>query len=166
MQSWMYPTQPCCHWMLSMDSSSLLPPWTLSNTSSIGFTLCIAFRWPSNITLFMALTLVDSIAPVCYLGEPSLSIHGPLGCLLLSITLPCWERRPITRLVNLLLTSESVESKPYSLGKAYLKVGLSSWWALVNCSLSLSCVDSPRCFSSPFCKIESVCLIRLARVFH
>jgi hypothetical protein len=29
-------------------------------------------------------------------------------------------------LVNFLLTSKSVQSKPYSLGEAYLKIGLSS----------------------------------------
>jgi hypothetical protein len=61
-----------------------------------------------------ALTLVDLITVIFY---------GPLGCLLLSITLPCRERRSIARLVNFLLTSEFMQSKLYSLGEAYLKVG-------------------------------------------
>jgi hypothetical protein len=34
-------------------------------------------------------------------------------------------KKPITRLVNFYLTSESVQLKSYSLDKAYLKVGLS-----------------------------------------
>jgi hypothetical protein len=51
-------------------------------------------------------------------------VHGPLGCLLLSVTFPCRERKPIVRLVNFFLTSESTQLTPYSLGEAYLKVGL------------------------------------------
>jgi hypothetical protein len=50
--------------------------------------------------------------------------RGPVGRLCLSVTLPCRERRPITRLMNFLLTSKSVQSKPYSLVEAYLKVSL------------------------------------------
>jgi hypothetical protein len=42
MQSWMYPIQLCCHRILLLDSSGLLPPRTLSSTSSIGFTLRIS----------------------------------------------------------------------------------------------------------------------------
>jgi hypothetical protein len=38
---------------------------------------------------------------------------------------PCQERKPIARLVNFLLTSDSVQLQPYSLGEAYLTVGLS-----------------------------------------
>jgi hypothetical protein len=38
--------------------------------------------------------------------------------------LPCKERRLIARLVSSLLTSKSVQLKPYSLGEAHLKVGL------------------------------------------
>jgi hypothetical protein len=93
-------------------------------------------------------------------------IHGPLGCLLLSVTFPYRERKPIARLVNFLLTSESVQLQSYSLGKAYLKVGLLGWSALLNCDLSLNCANSSRHFSSQYCKIESSCLIRLAMVFH
>jgi hypothetical protein len=33
-------------------------------------------------------------------------------------------KKPIVRLVNFYLTSESVQLKPYSLGEAFLKVGL------------------------------------------
>jgi hypothetical protein len=33
-------------------------------------------------------------------------------------------KKPIARLVSFLLTSESVQSKSYSLGEAYSKVGL------------------------------------------
>jgi hypothetical protein len=42
MHTWMYPIQTCCHRMLLLASSGLLPPWTLSSTSSIGFTLHIS----------------------------------------------------------------------------------------------------------------------------
>jgi hypothetical protein len=51
----------------------------------------------------------------------TLSIHRPLGCLLLSVTFPCRERKPIARLVNFLLTSESVQLIPYTLCEACLK---------------------------------------------
>jgi hypothetical protein len=114
----------------------------------------------------MAPILIVSVAPKCYPCKLTVIIHGPLGCLLLSITLPCRERRPIARLVNFLLTSESVQLKPYSLGEAYLKVGLSGWWALLNCNLALNCAGLSRRLSSQYCKIESTCLIELARVFH
>jgi hypothetical protein len=50
--------------------------------------------------------------------------HTPLGRLLLSVTTPCRERKPISMLVSFLLTSESMQSMSYSLGEAYLKVGL------------------------------------------
>jgi hypothetical protein len=59
-----------------------------------------------------------------------------------------------------------VQLKSYSLDEAYLKVGLPSWWALLNCNLALNCVGSSRRFSSQFCKMESACIVRLARVFH
>jgi hypothetical protein len=52
-------------------------------------------------------------------------VSGPLGRPHLSVTDPCQERKPITRLVNFLLTSESVQLMSYSLGEAYLKVRLS-----------------------------------------
>jgi hypothetical protein len=51
-------------------------------------------------------------------------IHGPLGRLLLSVIIPCREREYIDRLVTFLLTSKSVQLKPYSLGEAYLKASL------------------------------------------
>jgi hypothetical protein len=67
----------------------------------------------------MALTLIDSVAPKSYLCKLTMIVYGPLGCLLLSVTTPCRERKLISRLVNFLLTSESVQLKPYSLGEAY-----------------------------------------------
>jgi hypothetical protein len=67
----------------------------------------------------VVLTLVDSITPKRYLSTLTVIVHGPLGCLLLSVTTPCRERKLITRLVNFLLTSESMQLKPYSLGEAY-----------------------------------------------
>jgi hypothetical protein len=51
-------------------------------------------------------------------------VSRPLGRHLLSVTFPCRERKSIARLVNFLLTSESVQLRSYSLGKAYLKVSL------------------------------------------
>jgi hypothetical protein len=67
----------------------------------------------------MALTLIDSVAPKSYLCKLTMIVHGPLGHLLLSVTTPCQERKLISRLVNFLLTSESVQLKLYSLGEAY-----------------------------------------------
>jgi hypothetical protein len=60
-------------------------------------------------------TLVDSVVPICYLGKPSLIIHGPLGRFLLILTIPCQEGKPIAMPVNFLLTSESIQSMSYSL---------------------------------------------------
>jgi hypothetical protein len=80
--------------------------------------------------------------------------------------IPCRERELIARLVNFLLTSKFVHSKLYSMGEAYLKVGLPSWWALLNCNFTLNCTNLPRRFSSHNCKIESVFLIGLAKGFH
>jgi hypothetical protein len=56
--------------------------------------------------------------------------------------------------------------KPCSLGEAYLEVSLPGWCALLNCNLVLNCAGLPRRFSSQNCKIESVCLIGLAKRFH
>jgi hypothetical protein len=74
----------------------------------------------------MVLTLIDSVIPKSYLYKLTVIVHGPLGHFLLSATFPCQERKPIARLINFLLTSESMQSKSYSLGEAYLKVGLPS----------------------------------------
>jgi hypothetical protein len=52
------------------------------------------------------------------------------------------------------------------LGEAYLEVGLPGWCALLNCNLVLNCADLSRRFSSQNCKIESVCLVVLAKGFH
>jgi hypothetical protein len=138
------------------------PPWT----SFIRFITHLMLYWASSSTLFVVLTLVDSIAPNWQLGKPSLSFYGPVGRLLRSFTIPFQECKPVTRLVAFLLTSEFMQLKPYSLDEAYLKVGLSGWWALLNCNLALNCADSSRRFSSQNCKIESAFLIRLAKGFH
>jgi hypothetical protein len=71
----------------------------------------------------VALTLIVAVAPKSYLVMPTVIIHGPIRRLLLSVTTPYQERKPITRLVRFLLTSESVQLMSYSLGEAYLKVG-------------------------------------------
>jgi hypothetical protein len=86
----------------------------------------LALHWPSSSTLFVVLTLIDSVAPKCYPYKLTVIIHGPLERLFLSVTIPCRERKLIARLVNFLLTSESVQLKSYSLGEAYLKVDLPS----------------------------------------
>jgi hypothetical protein len=67
----------------------------------------------------VVLTLVDSIMPKSYLCKLTMIVHGPLGRLLLSVTTPYRERKLIVRLVNFLLTSESVQLELYSLGEAY-----------------------------------------------
>jgi hypothetical protein len=75
--------------------------------------------WLSSSTLFVVLAFVVLVAPNNYLCKLIVIVHGPLGRLLLSITIHCRERRLIARLVNFVLTSESVQLKPYSLGEAY-----------------------------------------------
>ncbi len=72
----------------------------------------------------MALALVVLVVPKSYLCKLTMIVHGPLGRLLLSVSTPCRERKLIAELVNFLLNSESMQLKPYSLGEAYLKVGL------------------------------------------
>jgi hypothetical protein len=52
------------------------------------------------------------------------------------------------------------------LGWSLLKVGLPDWWSLLNCNISLNCAGSPRRFSSQNYKIESACLIGLAKGSH
>jgi hypothetical protein len=84
---------------------------------------------------------VDLVVHICYLGKPPLIIPRPLGRLLLSITIHWRERKLIARLVNFLLTSESMQSMSYPLGEAYLKVSLIGWWALLNSNLSLNYAD-------------------------
>jgi hypothetical protein len=59
-------------------------------------TLC----WPSSSILFVVLTLVVSVMPKSYLCKIIVIVHAPLGCLLLSVTIPCRESKLITRLVN------------------------------------------------------------------
>jgi hypothetical protein len=73
----------------------------------------------------VVLTLLDSIAPNYYHCELTMIVSRPLGCHLLSVSFPRRERKPIARLVNFFLTSESVQLQPYSLGEACLKVCLS-----------------------------------------
>jgi hypothetical protein len=114
----------------------------------------------------VAPTLVVSVTSKSYLCKLIMILHGPLGQLLLSVTTPCREGKPIARLVNFLLITESMQSVPYSLGEAYLKVNSPGWWALLNCSLTLNCADLLRRFSSQNCKIESMCLIGLAKGSH
>jgi hypothetical protein len=121
--------------------------------------------WPSSITLFVALTLADSIAPKSYLCKLTMIVHIPLGHLL-SITIPYWKSKLITRLVNFHLTSKSVQLTSYSLCETHLKVGLAGWCALLNYNLALNYAGLPRRFSSQNCKIESACLIGLAKWFH
>jgi hypothetical protein len=72
----------------------------------------------------VTLTLLVPVALKSYLWKLTVIVHGPLGCLLLSVTFPCGERKLIVRLVNFHLTSESMQLKLYSLGEACLKVGL------------------------------------------
>jgi hypothetical protein len=86
--------------VISLTSTSHLVHWI--------HLMYLMLRWPSSSTLTMALTLVDSIMPKSYLCKPTVIIHGPLGCLLLSVTFPYRERKSIVRLINFLLTSEFV----------------------------------------------------------
>jgi hypothetical protein len=97
--------------VVSFKSTSLFLHWI----HLVHLTPC----WLSSSTLLVAPTLIDSIAPKSYLCKPTVIVHGPLGRLLLSITIPCREREPIARLVNFHLASESVQLMPYSLGEAH-----------------------------------------------
>jgi hypothetical protein len=81
----------------------------------VHLTLC----WLSSSTLFVVLTFVDSITPKSYLCKLTVIAYGPLGHLLLSVTIPCRESKPIVRLVNVRLAFESVQLKLCSLGEAY-----------------------------------------------
>jgi hypothetical protein len=72
----------------------------------------------------VALTLVILVTPKRYPCKLTVIMNGTLGCLLLSVTIPCRERKPIARLETFLLTSEFMQLKSYSLAEAYLKVGL------------------------------------------
>jgi hypothetical protein len=83
-------------------------------------TLC----WLSSSTIFVALTLVVLIAPKSYLCKLTMTIYVPLGHLLLSVTIPYRESKPIVSLVNFRLTSKSVQLTPYYLCETHLKVGL------------------------------------------
>jgi hypothetical protein len=51
--------------------------------------LHLTLRWLSSSTLFVALTLVDLIAPKSYFCKLTMIVHGPLGHFLLSVTIPC-----------------------------------------------------------------------------
>jgi hypothetical protein len=70
----------------------------------------------------VVLTLIVPVAPKSYLVMLDVIDPGHFGHLLLCVTTPCRERKPITRLVSFLLTSESVQLMSCSLGEAYLKV--------------------------------------------
>jgi hypothetical protein len=59
-------------------------------------TLC----WLSCSTLFAVPTLIFSVVPKSYLCKLTMIVHGSLGHLLLSVTIPYRERKPITRLVT------------------------------------------------------------------
>jgi hypothetical protein len=72
----------------------------------------------------VVLTLLDSVAPNCYHCELTMIVSRPLRRHLLSVSFSCQERKPIARLVNFLLTSESAQLKPHSFGEAYFKVSL------------------------------------------
>jgi hypothetical protein len=154
----MYHIQPCCHWMLSLASSRLLPIELYLAPHPLDLP-CV-----SHALLAIQEHLVCGANSCCFGHVQMLSckltmiISEPLGCHLLSITFHCRERKSIARLVNFLLTSESVQLQSYSLGEAYLKVSLPGWWALLNYNLTLNCAGSSRCFSSQVCKIESMCL--------
>jgi hypothetical protein len=105
----MYPIQPCYHRMLSLASSVLLPlelylaPHPLDSPCA------------SHALLAIQEHLVCSANSYCFSHAQMLSckltviVSGPLGRHLLSVTFHCRERKPIARLVNFLLTSESVQ---------------------------------------------------------
>jgi hypothetical protein len=103
-----------------------------------------------------------------YLCKLTVIVHEPLGRLLLSVTTSYRERKLTARLVNFLLISEFMQRaiEVVLVGWSLLKVGLPSWWALLNWNLALNCAGSPKHFSSQNCKIESVCLIGLAKGSH
>jgi hypothetical protein len=151
----MYSVQLDCHRMLSLASSGLLPlelylaphPLDLSCASHALLAIQEHLVCGANSCGFdYTQTLSCKLTVI---------VSGPLRRHLLSITIPCQERKPIARLVNFLLTSESVQLKSYSLGEAGLKVGLPGWWALLNCNVALNYTGSSRRFSSQYCKIES-----------
>jgi hypothetical protein len=75
--------------------------------------------WLPSSTLFVALALVVLVVPKSYICKLTMIVYGPLGHILLSVTIPCRERKLIARLVNSLLTYKSMQLKSCSLGEAY-----------------------------------------------
>jgi hypothetical protein len=99
--------------------------WSLNHNVPSAFSWKqVTFRSPSCILLFICLI------PISHLCAAMIS--------LLKVGVR----------VNILLTSELVQLKSYSLVEAYLKVGLSSWWDLLNSNLVLNCAGLSKCFSS------------------
>jgi hypothetical protein len=92
MQCWMYPIQSCCHRMLSLASSGLLPLELYLAPQSF-YSPCA-----SHAPLAIPEHLVCGANSCCFGHTQVLSckqtmiVSGPLGCPLLSITNPCRER--------------------------------------------------------------------------
>jgi hypothetical protein len=121
----MYPIQPCCHRIILLASSGLLPlelylaPHPLDSPCA------------SHAMLAIQEHLVCGANSCCFSRTQMLPckqtviVSRPLGRPPLSVTDHCRERKPIAKLVNFLMTSKSVQLMSYSLGEAYLKVSLS-----------------------------------------
>jgi hypothetical protein len=127
----------------------------------VHLTLC----WLSSSTLFVALTLVDSIAPKSYLSKLTMIVHGHLGRLLQSITIPYRERKSIAGLVTFswLLNPCNWSRIPW----VKLIEGRFTW--LMSSSKLQSFLELcrfTRAFLKPKIQIESACLIGLAKGFH
>jgi hypothetical protein len=84
----------------------------------------------SHVLLAIKEHLVCGVNSPCFGRAQKLSLEVNCDCSwTLRMSSPKYHqsllrKKPIARLVNFHLTSESVQLKPYSLGEAYLKVGL------------------------------------------
>jgi hypothetical protein len=81
----------------------------------------------SHVMLAIKEHLVCGANTHCFGHAQKLSLEANHDYLSMSspgITFPCRERKPITRVVNFLLTSDSMQLKSYSLGEACLNVSL------------------------------------------
>jgi hypothetical protein len=115
----MYHVQPCCHRLLHWPSLDCCLFEVYLTLTSLNHLVHLTLRWLSSSTLFVALTLIDSITHKSYLCMLTVIAHGPLRHLFLSVTIPYRGNKPIARLVNFRLASKPVQLKQCSLGEAY-----------------------------------------------
>jgi hypothetical protein len=84
----MYPVQPYYHRLLRWPSLDCCLFEVYLTFPSLIYLVHLTLCWLSSSTLFVALALVDSIAPKGYFCKLTVTVYGPLGHLLLSVNIP------------------------------------------------------------------------------